>query len=264
MGKYDRLTTYLLRRPDKIWHATFEEIESVLRSRLPPSARLYKLWWWNGGQGRQSYGWRNAGWRAEGVDLKSEEVTFRKIGERVKADAPLLIEHGGPVGPAVPEAPVGQTTVAELRIEQDHEQLLALAKSLAQIAKFEIDRIGRERPNDPETIASIEKQRDLLLLFAVGFDKIAAALEALATGRPTKPMLNLATRAVKSVGEQINKWWQENGSEAVDWGARLPVFAAGVAALGWAGANMTVATTAVAAIVGGSKVVAVLKKGKRR
>lgn len=41
----------------------------------------------------------------------------------------------------------------------------------------------------------------------------------------------------------------------IDISLRVPAFAAGVAALGWAGANMTVATSAVAATVSGRKLI---------
>jgi hypothetical protein len=45
---------------------------------------------------------------------------------------------------------------------------------------------------------------------------------------------------------------------------RVPALTAGVAALGWAGANMTVGTTAVAALVGGSRVFqAISKRGSK-
>ena len=40
----------------------------------------------------------------------------------------------------------------------------------------------------------------------------------------------------------------------------MPVITAGVAALGWAGANMTVGTTIVAALVGGKKVMKAIRK----
>ena len=73
-----------------------------------------------------------------------------------------------------------------------------------------------------------------------------------------------AKDVVTSVGNQVNNWLESNGAELVDWSVRIPSFAAGVAALGWAGANMTVATTAIAAIVGGQKVVDVLKRATKR
>ena len=71
-----------------------------------------------------------------------------------------------------------------------------------------------------------------------------------------------AAAVVNEVGKNVSAWWDENGAEAVGWGIRLPVFAAGVALLGWAGANMTVATTAVGALVGGKPVIDAMRKGR--
>lgn len=99
----------------------------------------------------------------------------------------------------------------------------------------------------------------LLIIFASGFEKIAAALCELKK-TPNEPfLLGRAHEIVSGVGKEANSWFSKNGAEAFDWGIRLPVFSAGVALLGLTGANMTVATTAVAAIIGGSKVVGVLK-----
>jgi len=62
-----------------------------------------------------------------------------------------------------------------------------------------------------------------------------------------------ACEIVNEVGRQVNEWWTSNRSEGIDWGFRLPTFAAGVAMLGWAGANMPVGTSAVAASLAAAK-----------
>jgi hypothetical protein len=142
-------------------------------------------------------------------------------------------------------------------------ELLLLATSLGRMAYGEIKKLDDERPNDPATISKNEKQRDLLLIFAQGFDQIAAALAAL-TDRPTSPaLLTRVNSVVSRIGNQVNDWWGKNGAEAIDWGVRIPVFTASIATLGWAGADMTVATAAIAAIVGGDKVVEALKAAKK-
>ena len=77
-------------------------------------------------------------------------------------------------------------------------------------------------------------------------------------------LVRKAAKVVESVGKGISKWWEKNEGEAIDWAVRIPVLTAGVAALGWAGANMAVATTAVAALVGGEKVLkAISKRGSK-
>jgi hypothetical protein len=155
-------------------------------------------------------------------------------------------------------------TLSNVRIEEDLAELLLLASSLARVARTELEKLDSERPNDPVTVAENKKQRELLLLFADGFEQIAVALAALERS-PSEPLLlGKASDVVNSVGGQINGWWRKHGSEAIDWGMRVPVFAAGVAMLGWAGADMTVATSAVAALVGGTKVInALRRKGAR-
>jgi hypothetical protein len=57
---------------------------------------------------------------------------------------------------------------------------------------------------------------------------------------------------------------EKNGAEAIDWTIRLPTFVGGVAALGWAGANMTVGTTAIAALIGGAKVLKAIKNRTKK
>jgi hypothetical protein len=141
------------------------------------------------------------------------------------------------------------------RSQQDFNQIRQLATSLAKMAHAEIDQLDRERPNDPSSITKLKKQRDLLKIFAVGFARIASELAELDQTPIGKGVLNKATKAAAAVGKRVETWWEENGNEAVDWGVRLNFFTAGVAALGWAGASMPIATAAVAAIVGGGKVV---------
>jgi hypothetical protein len=159
---------------------------------------------------------------------------------------------------SLPEKPAGNA-----RIFEDHVELLALSTSLSQMAREEIEKLDTELPNHPETIAKNKKQRELLELFANGFEKIAHALGALAASPNEPVLLGKAGEVVTNVGDQVTAWWKENGAEVVDWAVRLPAFVGGVAALGWAGASMGVATTAVAALVGGEKVLKVIKGSKK-
>lgn len=162
-----------------------------------------------------------------------------------------------------PSGSLSKKPAGNARILEDHVELLALSTSLSQMAREEIEKLDAELPNHPETIAKNKKQRELLEIFADGFEKIAHALVALAAS-PTEPvLLGKAGEVVTSVGDQVIVWWKENGAEVIDWAVRLPAFVGGVAALGWAGASMGVATTAVAALVGGDKVLKVIKGSKK-
>ena len=78
MSRYARLAEHLANRKGDEWEADFAEIESRLGFPLPPSARRYPAWWANqrGPGHSQSLGWRSAGWRTSGLDLKRKRVRF--------------------------------------------------------------------------------------------------------------------------------------------------------------------------------------------
>ncbi len=139
-------------------------------------------------------------------------------------------------------------------------KLVLLANSLALLARNEIKRLDAERPNDPARLAEYETQRDLLTIFADGFEQISASL-TIALNKPEEPLLlGRAKEIADEIGKKVDAWWKKNGDEAVDWCLRIPAMGAGVAGLEVAGANMIVATSAVAAIIGGEKVVKAIKK----
>jgi hypothetical protein len=139
-----------------------------------------------------------------------------------------------------------------------------LAYSLSLMAHEEIEKLEAELPNDPERIAENKKQRELMALFADGFERIARQLAALSSNPHEPVLLGKAGKVVAEVGSEITGWWTANAAEAIDWSIRLPIIVAAVGALGWAGANMTVGTTAVAALVGGRKVLEVIKRRKKK
>ena len=163
---------------------------------------------------------------------------------------------------------ISSATKIERRIQQDHADLLRLARSLSQLALDEIEVLDAERPNDPDRIAAYKRHRELLQIFANAFARIERALSVLGADSAEPAPSAKAAKVVESVGKAITKWWVKNEQEAIDWTVRIPVFAAGVAALGWAGANMTVGTTAMAAMVGGKTVIKAIgkraSKGRRK
>ena len=148
-------------------------------------------------------------------------------------------------------------------LEEKSAEIYLLSKSLGQMAREEIDRLDATRANDPARRTIIAKQRELLVVFAEGFEKIAAAL--LPTDAETKNSRNFdkAKKAISNLARGLDSWWNKNQDDAVDWIVRIPDLTAGVGALNLVGANMTVATSAVAALVGGSKVIDVIRKRKK-
>ena len=80
MSKYAALTKHLSSRGHSRVAMTFAEIEAVLGSPLPGSARSHRPWWANSGHGHvQSKGWLDAGYQSEQVDLEGEKLVFAKL-----------------------------------------------------------------------------------------------------------------------------------------------------------------------------------------
>lgn len=65
---------------------SFEEIEEIIGTQLPPSAFRRREWWANDSVGHvQSIQWLSAGWRVASKNLSERLVTFARIREREKA-----------------------------------------------------------------------------------------------------------------------------------------------------------------------------------
>lgn len=84
IGKYESLAAHLVSADADQWSATFAQVEQVLGFPLPPSARKHREWWSNqsGAGHSQARGWQDAGWQVSKVDLKEEEVVFRRRASR--------------------------------------------------------------------------------------------------------------------------------------------------------------------------------------
>ncbi len=82
MSKYDPLTEHLkAARADRV-PMTFAELEKVLGFPLPPSSRKHRAWWANDPQGHvNAKAWREAGFRAEAVDLADARLEFVRLNE---------------------------------------------------------------------------------------------------------------------------------------------------------------------------------------
>jgi hypothetical protein len=59
---------------------TFDQIERVIRAKLPPSATNSRAWWSNNPSNSvMTKAWRDAGFRSEHVDIEGRRVTFRRV-----------------------------------------------------------------------------------------------------------------------------------------------------------------------------------------
>ena len=77
-GKYVPLETYLRDLPASLREVTlsFDQIEGILKSRLPSSAYEYRQWWENEKEGNHvnARAWANAGWKVDAVNFSENWV----------------------------------------------------------------------------------------------------------------------------------------------------------------------------------------------
>jgi hypothetical protein len=85
-GKYTPLEKYLRNLPDSQQEVTlgFEEIEGILKSKLPSSAYEDRRWWDHETEGNHinTRAWSNAGWKVDGVNINGKQVKFVRTGGR--------------------------------------------------------------------------------------------------------------------------------------------------------------------------------------
>ena len=84
MSKYDPLRVFLedVTKDVSEITLTFEQIDTVLDSPLPPSARRHRAWWSNPSTPHDiphAQAWLAAGWEVDTVDQDSEWVRFRRM-----------------------------------------------------------------------------------------------------------------------------------------------------------------------------------------
>jgi hypothetical protein len=75
--KYEPLEHHLRdARADQV-PLSFAEVERIIGSALPQSARKYQAWWANSPEGHvNAQAWLAAGYRAQRVDIDGEQVIF--------------------------------------------------------------------------------------------------------------------------------------------------------------------------------------------
>jgi len=94
MSKYDALNAYLGgERPEKQELVlSLGDIERILNSSLPHTARADRTWWANTLRSNHASKWLKAGWKIGSVDLKKGEVMFTRLD-----DAPTLTRQADQV-----------------------------------------------------------------------------------------------------------------------------------------------------------------------
>ncbi len=82
-GKYAVLHRHLTGLNKDEWHTTFRDVEVVLGSALPRSARRHQAWWSNTTTHSHAKSWLRAGWRTRDVNLDHETLLFVRAGKRL-------------------------------------------------------------------------------------------------------------------------------------------------------------------------------------
>lgn len=78
-SKYQPLQDFLSQSERSRLTLTFAEIEALMTTSLPDSARSNRAWWSNRSKGAlQASAWMQAGFLVEILDLPNEQVTFHK------------------------------------------------------------------------------------------------------------------------------------------------------------------------------------------
>ncbi|NJP08602.1 MAG: helix-turn-helix transcriptional regulator [Leptolyngbyaceae cyanobacterium RU_5_1] len=84
-SKYQALQEFLRRSDRQHVTLTFAEIEALMGTSLPGSARSQRAWWSNRSKGAlQATAWMNAGYLVEELNLEAERITFQKPPEIYK------------------------------------------------------------------------------------------------------------------------------------------------------------------------------------
>ncbi len=98
MSKYSPLKSHLKSMGLKEIPITFEEIETVIGSRLPPSARKFRPWWNNNpSDSAIAHAWLAAGYKSAQVDLKRKSLTFIRDDSHSDSDASITPSETHPV-----------------------------------------------------------------------------------------------------------------------------------------------------------------------
>lgn len=86
MKKYSSLSNYLSGLTAGEIQLTFSSVEEIIEGQLPPSAMRYPAWWSNEKEGTHKWAhlWQAAGWVTDGVDLKLQTVTFRRVKQEIQ------------------------------------------------------------------------------------------------------------------------------------------------------------------------------------
>jgi DNA-binding transcriptional regulator YiaG len=174
-SKYQPLHDYLSRSDRPVETLTFAEIEALIKTPLPDSARTNRAWWSNRSKGAlQASAWMGAGYTVEAVDFEQQQATFRKppdiyvvqqIDGVIQWNPELiraLRSHMGMTQAAfAKELEVRQQTVSEWE-KGAYQPTRAFSKYLTLVAERAEFRYQSESPTPKESVVSPDGAADVL------------------------------------------------------------------------------------------------------
>ena len=79
--KYELLEAHLLECRESAVPMTFDEVEEIIGTGLPPSAFKHRSWWSNNPSNSViTHAWLSAGYKSAEVDMTGRKLVFRKSG----------------------------------------------------------------------------------------------------------------------------------------------------------------------------------------
>ena len=79
IARYNPLRDFLATYRATQLHLAFEQIESMIGSKLETAAYTFKSWWENDRGNPQALAWLEAGWEVADVILEQRTATFRRV-----------------------------------------------------------------------------------------------------------------------------------------------------------------------------------------
>ena len=145
-SRYEELARWLKRQPrrDERVQLSFREVEEIIDTELPPSARRHRAWWANDSVSHvQSLSWLSADWRVASINMSEERVIFARIREREIAYIDFFSALISNLNQAAPvfrsPSPDGQSWIVPARVVVEKRVLGFFSFSFTRDARFRVE-----------------------------------------------------------------------------------------------------------------------------
>lgn len=131
MSPYGELTKFLMQIPTENNYRTlsFNEIETIVKRKLPASARHDRTLWANTYQRYYARFWLQAGWKVESVDFQKGNVLFSRQAEQPSRPHRNRNEKNGELGSPMPSKHSGFAGIPVPLNDEEFRQISSLGKT---------------------------------------------------------------------------------------------------------------------------------------